>query len=763
MDRLPDWTYGTNATTSQPGQNCGNSTSLSVDEILVTAPSWAAVNNNLKWIFPLHSYGFACLFFVLSFYTLFSILNLRSLISSRPFMTTINVFLCLLGASRSGCLFIDPYNLQETMPKVIGSIMWDIGFPCVTSAFCLVQLAFLQLTQIKFGPSKLQKESWLSFVITSHFSFVIASDVALAFHNHYITKYVVQTLFLIWSIILYLTFLHAGYKAMDIVRTLPSNALIRDNSLGNQKGIMQLAILAPYNNLATSVAAALVPTLFSQRTKSEDTEIININCSDTNNKMDNEKRDQFNSSTAISNTKNNKDYNNYQQSQQPTSTVPEVYVRPPTPTPTGVLPIITVSCPSRRSSLASSRRGSDVSASARESRRNSTTSVKFINEQDETSINEKKSSPVSDRPTTPITPEGILRRNSDITTPTGSSKDLRRCSDFTHEKNRTSQFATKLRRNSDFGNRTPKRMLPTDDPTTRLPQVLDISPSSSRRNSDLGGLAAVKVPESRRNSDVSYRRTSDFAQMRPLFTNRRTSDVSIKTLDKSPTHFQSTVVPKMEILENKSESDSDQHDCCNEKAALMNNDKPKLKEEDNKGRKKSLSWKNIDKFKDDQDITAESSLLPDNSASDRNGGGSDFTLHAILNHIANVNRAKTDIPLQIESSCGAGRKSQIRRVLHVIYATAILGIVLCIVDIARIFGPYGLLGETLNYGERLEAVKYPKPLPWLIYQTICRGLELIMGCCMASITKQSSMSPRHQYFNNYNSSYRFKQRDNPYI
>lgn len=68
---------GTNGTTSQPGQNCGNLTSLSPDEILVTAPSWAAVNKHLKWIFPLHSYGFACLFFVLSFYTLFSILNLR--------------------------------------------------------------------------------------------------------------------------------------------------------------------------------------------------------------------------------------------------------------------------------------------------------------------------------------------------------------------------------------------------------------------------------------------------------------------------------------------------------------------------------------------------------------------------------------------------------------------------------------------------------------------------------------------------------------
>lgn len=63
-------------------------------------------------------------------------------------MSTINIFLCLLGASRAACLFIDPYNLKETMPKVIGSIIWDIGYPCITSAFCLIQLAFLQLTKV---------------------------------------------------------------------------------------------------------------------------------------------------------------------------------------------------------------------------------------------------------------------------------------------------------------------------------------------------------------------------------------------------------------------------------------------------------------------------------------------------------------------------------------------------------------------------------------------------------------------------------------
>lgn len=63
-------------------------------------------------------------------------------------MSTINMFLCILGASRAACLFIDPYNFKNIMPKIIGSIIWDVGFPCVTSAFSLIQLAFLQLTQV---------------------------------------------------------------------------------------------------------------------------------------------------------------------------------------------------------------------------------------------------------------------------------------------------------------------------------------------------------------------------------------------------------------------------------------------------------------------------------------------------------------------------------------------------------------------------------------------------------------------------------------
>ncbi|XP_046146064.1 uncharacterized protein LOC114875792 isoform X1 [Osmia bicornis bicornis] len=767
MDNLTNWTGGMNVTTPIPGQNCVSNLSASsiLDKLLITTPSLVSINQELKWIFLLHTYGFACLFFVLAFYTFLSILHLRSLISSRPFMTTINMFLCILGASRATCLFIDPYNLKDIMPKIIGSVIWDIGFPCVTSAFSLIQLAFLQLTQLKFGPEKLQKESCLSLVITAHFVFVIASDIALTSHNCNMVKYVVQTLFLIWSILLYLIFLYAGYKIIHLLQTVPSSMLMRDNSNIHHKGIMQLAMLAPYNNLASSVAAALVPTLLNSKVKDvEEAEPATFtndsNKTSTDGLIKVTKKEQiqrdFNKSPCKSTSQDEKVV--------PVSTVPEVYVRPPTPTPSTINePIITVTSPSRRSSVAS-RRSSDASKS---SRRNSECSVRFINEEDGFATSGyRRNSDFSPKHSPEInrrrSPDRMSRRYSENVTPIGSVRDLRRCSDFSHEKNRSSQFAAKLKRNSDFGNRTPRRMLPTNE-HSKLPKVMDLSPSGSRRNSDISGFTS-RI-ELRRNSDISFRDNSKLGQMKLLDLNRRSSDISIRTLSRSPTHGRSIVPEKMEIQE-KSESDSDQPD-CSEKAALMTEKNKDKDNDDGKSRKKNLSWKNEkEKEKEDiEDITVETNLLSETTKPEGKIASSDFTLHSILNHIAYVNRTKSDTPLHIlEANTAAIRRSQIRKVLNITCATAILGIILCITDVARIFGPYGLLAESVTYGTRAIITQYPRPWPWFMYQTVCRGIELIMGWAMASITKQPSVHPRHQYLSGYpNCNIHVKRGNNPYL
>lgn len=170
----------------------------------------------------------------------------------------------------------------------------------------------------------------------------------------------------------------------------------------------------------------------------------------------------------------------------PVSTVPEVYVRPPTPTPSATnLPIITISSPSRRSSIGS-RRSSDAS---RSSRRNSECSVRFMNDEDGSASECRRNSDFSPKYSPNIdrrrSPDRMSRRHSENVTPLGSVKDLRRCSDFSHEKNRSSQFAAKLKRNSDFGNRTPRRMLPPNE-HYKLSKVVDLSPAGKENiNVDL--------------------------------------------------------------------------------------------------------------------------------------------------------------------------------------------------------------------------------------------------------------------------------------
>lgn len=76
----------------------------------------------------------------------------------------------------------------------------------------------------------------------------------------------------------------------------------------------------------------------------------------------------------------------------------------------------------------------------------------------------------------------------------------------------------------------------------------------------------------------------------------------------------------------------------------------------------------------------------------------------------------------------------------------------------------GLLAEAVTYDTRPLLTQFPKPWPWLLYQTLCRAIEFIMGCAMASITKQPSVSPRHQYLSSYpNYSTRMKRGNNLYI
>ncbi|XP_054272949.1 uncharacterized protein LOC128993210 [Macrosteles quadrilineatus] len=511
-------------------------------------PPWDAVRLQLRWFFLLHAYGFACSFFILAFYAFFSILNIRSLITSRPFMSTINVFLCLLGASRAGSLFIDPYNLKETLPVYFGSVIWDIGFPSIMSAFTLVQLAFLHLTQLKLGPEKMRNKSCLSLVITAHFTCVVGFDVILAiyhsFHFVQVMRVVLETTFLVWGVFLCCTFLYAGYRVMALLRNMSGILLMqRDHTASQYKGIMQLAMLAPYNNLATSVAAALVPTLLA--------------------------------------------------------------------------PKMNLLGGNKTSTLAPNLDG-----------------------------------PLPPQPKPPLSPRSLSK-------PSTSSMD---------ESTNT-----------------------TKSIYSRLP---DSSPGTSRQNS------VLKMAKSQSLEAEGV--TPEVVKLKKNLSWRADDSVAAEVLSKSKISFK-----RKKASEDESESQ----------------------------------------------ITAETTLLPQGEV---DAGVPDLTLHTILNHIAYVNRAAAHSDSGLAPTPAhptpASRKKQVKTVLHVTYATAIMGLLLCLFNLFQLYGPYGLAKS-----------HEIQPWPWFCFQTLCRAVELAMGCAMANITKQP-VTHRHQYLqHHYSHSIRIKQRESLFM
>ncbi|XP_023704673.1 uncharacterized protein LOC111862989 isoform X2 [Cryptotermes secundus] len=704
--------------------------------VLLLTPSAEAVKAQLKWGFLLHTYGFACLFFILAFYAFFSILNLRSLISSRPFMSTINGFLCLLGVSRAGCLFIDPYNLREAMPRVLGSVLWDVGMPCITSAFCLIQLAFLQLTQscqhgrrklcdlshgatiyivspwsrvgkymLNLGPEKLRRKSCLSLIITAHFSFLIGADIAVGFQEQLmLVKYVVQLAFLCWGIFLCCTFLYGGYRVMGLLCRMPGGLLHRDPPGHQRKGIMQLALLAPYNNLASSVAAALVPTLLTPKIRITDENDHTFSFGSDSNSQPMDISQQQDTECCSSNPQPSSRGSVRPGSPDPRRRIlPSVQVHPPTPTPT-----IVVSPGSRRSSLAS-RRGSEFESLAG-SRRGSEASRRSSEISRRGSEASRRGSEVS-------------RRGSEVEPGPGTAHSLE-----TIGRRAVGELGS--RRGSECSCSNLSQQLGTE---------------LARRGSSC----------SRRGSECSC---SNLSQQLGTELARRGSSCS--RIGSECSSLGDIAEDEIRIVQQE------------ELPVLPAS--PSVGGAGSKSRKKSLSWQqqatasgskeqhhNLRQQvvscseQSEDEVTAETSLLPHQEEHPAEEKAGDLTLHSILNHIAYVNRAALPIQPNMVTSPPTSRKSQVQKVLNATYITALLGLVLCVADMGRLCGPYGLMAPTSNStgrtprgGDSLDPLQQNdatglRPWPWFCFQTLCRALEFAMGCAMANITKQP-VNSRHQ-------------------
>lgn len=83
-------------------------------------------------------------------------------------MAAINALLLATGVCRAFVLFVDPYNTRrvsryhlsvykytefvifQNISSVVTHLTWDLGLCSLVTALSLLQLAYLQLTQVRF-------------------------------------------------------------------------------------------------------------------------------------------------------------------------------------------------------------------------------------------------------------------------------------------------------------------------------------------------------------------------------------------------------------------------------------------------------------------------------------------------------------------------------------------------------------------------------------------------------------------------------------
>nr|XP_006633320.2 PREDICTED: proline-rich transmembrane protein 4 [Lepisosteus oculatus] len=127
-----------------------------------------------------HIYGLGSLFSLVAF---LSVLNLLCLPFRCPsgcsYFTMVNVFLLITGCCRAFSLFYDAYSHQDKLPDTGTLLLYEVPFPCLTSAFGIVFLLLSMRSRMQLSYSIFQHPCFLTILVILHFSATFGSILML--------------------------------------------------------------------------------------------------------------------------------------------------------------------------------------------------------------------------------------------------------------------------------------------------------------------------------------------------------------------------------------------------------------------------------------------------------------------------------------------------------------------------------------------------------------------------------------------------------
>lgn len=212
-------------------------------------PEWTVAIKKWGWMWFAHVYGFGSLFALLTLYVFSSLYRFRKALFARQkvHLRVMSFTLMAAGFGRSLALFWDPYTSSESSSAIQNLVVltsWGIATACMTSAFSIMLLIFLETTKTKLGPPKLRNLPLLVSITLSNIVYLTMSDLVVWFYPEAkVMIFICHVIFAIWGLAISAGCFVAGFKMWRNLRsTLQAHTSMDQCSLRDVKKLKRLFV-----------------------------------------------------------------------------------------------------------------------------------------------------------------------------------------------------------------------------------------------------------------------------------------------------------------------------------------------------------------------------------------------------------------------------------------------------------------------------------------------------------------------------------------
>lgn len=228
-------------------------------------PGWKEARKQWGSAWEYHVYFLGTLFGLLGASCLVSITRLKSAdrLLDKRYLLAVDLVLLLAASCRCVFLLYDPYDATGAYHPVVAFLIFDSAYPCLSCAFSLLFLAFLNTTKIQLLPPKAQRPSILGTVVVFHFCFSTAADIVVGLLSRPVAIVLAcQVFFLTWTFLLSIAYFYIFQKLYKAALRKQSE-MIRLTFTKLHIDGAELPRRLPRPTLATAVKTALLTSFLA--------------------------------------------------------------------------------------------------------------------------------------------------------------------------------------------------------------------------------------------------------------------------------------------------------------------------------------------------------------------------------------------------------------------------------------------------------------------------------------------------------------------